>query len=62
MIKRSGNGILLWRLPVGVLGGLLSSLAMPRENIWPLIFVSVALILVFLVRHWSVLPQVLLFT
>ena len=46
MIKRSGNGILLWRLPVGVLGGLLSSLAMPRENIWPLIFVSVALILV----------------
>ncbi len=46
MIKRSGNGILLWRLPVGVLGGLLSSLAMPRENIWPLIFVSVALIFV----------------
>ena len=46
MIKRSGNGILLWRLPVGVLGGLLSSLAMPREDIWPLIFVSVALILV----------------
>jgi apolipoprotein N-acyltransferase len=46
MIKRSGNGILLWRLPVGVLGGLLSTLAMPRENIWPLIFVSVALILV----------------
>ncbi|CAB4628168.1 MAG: apolipoprotein N-acyltransferase [Actinobacteria bacterium] len=46
MIKRIGSGILLWRLPVGVLGGLLSSLAMPRENIWPLIFVSVALILV----------------
>ena len=46
MIKRSRNGILLWRLPIGVLGGLLSSLAMPRENIWPLIFVSVALILV----------------
>ena len=46
MIKRSGNGIFLWRLPVGVLGGLLSSLAMPREDIWPLIFVSVALIFV----------------
>lgn len=41
---RLGNSI--WRLPLGVLGGLLSSLAMPRENIWPLIFVSVALILV----------------
>ena len=46
MIKQSGNGILLWRLPVGITGGLLSSLAMPRENIWPLIFVSVALILI----------------
>jgi apolipoprotein N-acyltransferase len=46
MSKQSGNGILLWRLPVGITGGLLSSLAMPRENIWPLIFVSVALILI----------------
>lgn len=39
-------GFSLWRLPVGILGGLLSSLAMPRENVWPLIFVSVALILI----------------
>lgn len=39
-------GITLWRLPLSVLGGLLSSLAMPRENIWPLIFVSVAFLLV----------------
>lgn len=46
MNKRSGNGVFLWRIPVGILGGLLSSLAMPRENIWPLIFVSVAFILV----------------
>ena len=46
MIIKSRNGIFLWRLPVGVLGGLLSSLAMPRENIWPLIFISVALILI----------------
>ena len=46
MSKQSGDGILLWRLPVGITGGLLSSLAMPRENIWPLIFVSVALILI----------------
>jgi apolipoprotein N-acyltransferase len=36
----------LWRLPLGIFGGLLSSLAMPRENVWPLIFVSVALILI----------------
>ena len=36
---------LIWRLPVGILGGFISSLAMPRENIWPLIFVSVALML-----------------
>lgn len=46
MSNKHKFGIALWRLPVGVLGGLLSSLAMPRENIWPLIFVSVALILV----------------
>jgi len=46
MNKRNRNGVFLWRIPVGILGGLLSSLAMPRENIWPLIFVSVALILV----------------
>ena len=46
MNKQSGKGVFLWRIPVGILGGLLSSLAMPRENIWPLIFVSVALILV----------------
>jgi apolipoprotein N-acyltransferase len=46
MSERSGTGVFLWRIPVGVLGGLLSSLAMPRENIWPLIFVSVAMIIV----------------
>jgi apolipoprotein N-acyltransferase len=46
MNKQSGKGVFLWRIPVGILGGLLSSLAMPRENIWPLIFVAVALILV----------------
>jgi apolipoprotein N-acyltransferase len=45
----------LWRLPTALLGGLLSSLAMPREDIWPLIFVSVALILVSIrdLRFWS---------
>ena len=36
---------LLWRIPLGVGGGFVSSLAMPRENIWPLIFVAVAMIL-----------------
>ena len=34
-----------WRIPVGIIGGFVSSLAMPTENIWPLIFVSVAMIL-----------------
>jgi apolipoprotein N-acyltransferase len=45
----------LWRLPTAVLGGWLSSLAMPREDIWPLIFVSVALILLSIrgLRFWS---------
>lgn len=38
--------IFLWRLPLAIIGGLFSSLAMPRENIWPLIFVSVALMVV----------------
>jgi apolipoprotein N-acyltransferase len=45
---------LAWRLPTAVAGGLLSSLAMPREDIWPLIFVSVAMILVSVrgLRFW----------
>jgi apolipoprotein N-acyltransferase len=34
-----------WRIPVGIVGGFVSSLAMPTENVWPLIFVSVAMIL-----------------
>ena len=38
--------IFVWRLPLAIIGGLFSSLAMPRENIWPLIFVSVALMVV----------------
>jgi apolipoprotein N-acyltransferase len=46
MTRRHLQGIVLWRGPIAILGGLLSSLAMPRENIWPLIFVSVGLILV----------------
>ena len=45
---------LAWRLPTAVVGGYLSSLAMPREDIWPLIFVSVALILLSIrdLRFW----------
>jgi apolipoprotein N-acyltransferase len=45
---------LAWRLPTAVVGGLLSSLAMPREDIWPLIFLSVAMILVSIrgLRFW----------
>ena len=44
----------LWRLPAALIGGFLSSLAMPREDIWPLIFVSVALILISIrgLRFW----------
>lgn len=37
---------LSWRLPLAIIGGLFSSLAMPRENIWPLIFVSVVMMIV----------------
>lgn len=37
---------MVWRIPVGIIGGFVSSLAMPTENIWPLIFVSVAMILI----------------
>lgn len=33
---------LLWRLLLAIAGGFASSLAMPREGIWPLIFASVA--------------------
>ena len=46
MKKQRQSGFALWRLPIAVIGGFVSSLAMPRENIWPLIFISVALILV----------------
>jgi len=51
-LKRSSG--VLWRLPTAVVGGLVSSLAMPREDIWPMIFVSVALILVSIrgLRFW----------
>jgi apolipoprotein N-acyltransferase len=35
-----------WRIPIGIVGGFVSSLAMPTENIWPLMFVSVAMILI----------------
>lgn len=34
----------LMRIAVAVVGGVMSSLAFPREGIWPLIFISVALI------------------
>lgn len=46
--------VLAWRLPTAIGGGLLSSLAMPREDIWPLIFISVAMILVSVrgLRFW----------
>ena len=45
---------LAWRVPTAVVGGFLSSLAMPREDIWPLIFISVAMILVSIrgLRFW----------
>ena len=50
---RKYNGV-PWRLPTAIVGGLLSSLAMPREDIWPLIFVSVGMILVSIrgLRFW----------
>ena len=46
MTRTQSYPALLWRLPLAVVGGLVSSLAMPGEDIWPLIFVSVAMILV----------------
>ena len=54
MKPRHSHPGILWRIPTAIVGGLLSSLAMPRENIWPLIFVSVAMILVSVrgLRFW----------
>ncbi|MEY4321931.1 MAG: hypothetical protein RL167_659, partial [Actinomycetota bacterium] len=37
---------MLWRCFLAAAGGLISSLAFPRENIWPLIFIAVALLLI----------------
>lgn len=44
-----------WRLPASIIGGFVSSLAFPREGLWPLIFVSVILLLVSIkdLRFWS---------
>lgn len=44
-----------WRLPTSIVGGLVSSLAFPREGLWPLIFVSVILLLGAIrgLRFWS---------
>lgn len=43
-----------WRLPTSIIGGLVSSLAFPREGIWPLIFISVILLLTSIrgLRFW----------
>ena len=51
-VKRTSG--VLWRIPTAVVGGFVSSLAMPREDIWPLIFVSVAFILISIrgLRFW----------
>jgi len=46
MTSSKTSSSLIWRIPLGIGGGLVSSLAMPRENIWPLIFVAVAMMLV----------------
>lgn len=46
------------RILFALLGGFLSSLALPREGIWPLIFVSVAL-LIYSVRELKTGPAVL---
>lgn len=37
---------LIWRMAIAIAGGVVSSLAFPRENIWPLIFVAVTLLFV----------------
>lgn len=44
-IRREALASMILRLSLALIGGYLSSLAMPRENIYPLIFVSVALLL-----------------
>jgi apolipoprotein N-acyltransferase len=35
-----------WRLPLAIFGGLVSSLAYPREGLWPMIFIAVISLLV----------------
>lgn len=46
-----------WRILAAILGGLLSSLAYPREGLWPFMFVSLALLLlsVWRLRAWPAL-------
>lgn len=46
-----------WRVLTAILGGLLSSLAYPREGLWPFMFVSLALLLLSVWRlgAWSAL-------
>lgn len=47
---RAASRQIVWRILLAVGGGVLSSLAMPRENIWPLIFVSVTLLMLSIYR------------
>lgn len=46
-----------WRVWIAILGGLASSLSMPREGLWPFMFVSLALLLLSVWRlgFWSAL-------
>lgn len=49
-IKKSISHRFVWRTALSIAGGLLSSLAFPRENIWPIIFVAVAMLLLSVYR------------
>lgn len=49
-IRKTVTHHLVWRTAMAVGGGFISSLALPRENIWPLIFVAVPLLLLSVYR------------
>jgi apolipoprotein N-acyltransferase len=49
-LNAKGKSSLLSRLATALIGGYLSSFAFPRENLYPLIFVSVALLMISIYR------------
>jgi apolipoprotein N-acyltransferase len=62
LLKNKAAHQLGWRLLLAVAGGFISSLAFPRENLWPLIFLAVVMLLLSVYRLKTVQALLIGFT